>query len=160
MQLNLEVAAHLLLAFACCQTLGAHLPCREPSDAELEAMLSHQLAPGLSILAPLEGVWPDRDLKPCPVNVSQTSPHLRDMSTSPWSYRVNEDPQRYPRQLLEAYCLCEGCLVDRQEDRSGLSKPFLQEVLVLQKSGLCKGGRYVYQPHRLQVAQFCICIFP
>ncbi|XP_034643329.1 interleukin-17D-like [Trachemys scripta elegans] len=160
MHLKVEAAAQILLGFAFCQTFGAHIPCREPSDAELESMLSHHLAPGVSLLAPMEDVLPDQDLKSCPVNVSQTSSRLQDRSASPWSYRVNEDPRRYPRRVLEAYCLCEGCLVDRQEDRSVQSEPFYQEVPVLQKSGRCEAGQYVYQPSHLQVAQFCICTFP
>lgn len=62
--------------------------------------------------------------------------------------------------MVEAYCLCEGCLIDQKEDRSVRSEPFYQEVPVLQKSGQCEAGQYVYQPSLLQVAQFCICSFP
>ncbi|XP_075757622.1 interleukin-17D-like [Pelodiscus sinensis] len=159
MQLRVEVAAHIVLGFACCRALGAHLPCQEPSEAALEAVLSRHQAPG-SFLAPPEEEWPERAPKLCPANASQTSPRLQDRSASPWSYRVNEDPRRFPRRLLEAYCLCEGCLTGRREDRAVRSEPFLQEVLVLQNSGRCKAGRYVYQPHRLPLARFCVCTFP
>ncbi|XP_067410768.1 interleukin-17D-like isoform X2 [Emydura macquarii macquarii] len=160
MQLKVELAAQILLCLAVGQTLGAHIPCQEPSDAELQSMLSRHLAPGVGLLAPTEAVLPGQALKSCPVNVSQTSSRLQDVSTSPWAYRVNEDPRRYPRRMVEAYCLCEGCLIDQKEDRSVRSEPFYQEVPVLQKSGQCEAGQYVYQPSLLQVAQFCICSFP
>ncbi|CAM5152961.1 unnamed protein product, partial [Eretmochelys imbricata] len=86
MHLKVEVAAQILLGFAFCQMFGTHIPCREPSDAELESMLSRLLAPGVSLLAQMEDVLPDQDLKSCPVNVSQTSSRLQDRSASPWSY--------------------------------------------------------------------------
>ncbi|KYO44607.1 interleukin-17D isoform X2 [Alligator mississippiensis] len=160
MQLQVKVTAQVLLCLVFRHTFSAHIPCQEPSDAELESILNPYLASGASLLAQTDEVLPDEELKACPVNVNQTSSRLQDKSTSPWSYRVSEDPNRYPQKIVEAYCLCKGCLVNGQEDKAVNSEPFYLEVPVLQKSNQCKRGQYVYQPNHLQVAQFCFCSFP
>uniref|UniRef100_A0A8C4WMF8 Uncharacterized protein n=1 Tax=Gopherus evgoodei TaxID=1825980 RepID=A0A8C4WMF8_9SAUR len=82
----------------------------------------------------------------------------RDLINPLCSNRVNEDLRRYPRRVLEAYCLCEGCLVDRQEDRSVQSEPFYQEVPVLPFANLvssCGGRDLGYSQVGLAVFQLC-----
>ncbi|KAM4623257.1 interleukin-17D-like [Discoglossus pictus] len=148
----------LVLALTCTQCLCNHQKCKDPSEESLRLKLS-RLVPDTQLLNK-QDIVPDQELKRCPRNVNHTAKLIQDRSISPWSYRINEDLNRYPRQIIEAYCLCKGCISTHNKGQNTVvSKPFFKEVGVLHRSSKCKKGRYVYKLRYIQIAQFCICQF-
>ncbi|XP_075428035.1 interleukin-17D-like [Ascaphus truei] len=155
----MELLTVILLGLTLTQCLGEHVRCKDPSEEHQRLKLS-RVAPDAHMLLNKEDIVPDVTLKKCPQNVNHSSELIQDRSISPWSYRVNEDPNRYPRRLTEAYCLCKGCIsTHNKEHNSVVSEPFYKEVPVLQKASKCKKGRHVYKLRYVKVAQFCICRF-
>ncbi|XP_066542753.1 interleukin-17D [Hoplias malabaricus] len=82
------------------------------------------------------------------------------LSISPWAYRINHDPARYPRFLPEAYCLCRGCLIgpNRQESEQYRSMPVYIPTAVLKRTGSCVGGRHSYIESYVSVPVGCTCV--
>ncbi|XP_019735844.1 interleukin-17D [Hippocampus comes] len=82
------------------------------------------------------------------------------LSVSPWAYRISYDPNRYPRHIPEAYCLCNGCLTgpQRQETRQYRSTPVYAPSVVLRRSGSCVGGRHSYSEVYVSIAVGCTCV--
>ncbi|XP_069808268.1 interleukin-17D-like [Dendropsophus ebraccatus] len=143
----------LILSFTICQ--GQRVRCKDPSEEHLRQKL-HRLSPDSLLLSNSEYI-PDIKKKKCPSSVNISSELMQDRSISPWSYSINEDMNRYPREIVEAYCLCKGCVTSKES--SMVSEPFYKEVAVLYKSSKCKKSRYVYKLRFIRVAQFCICRF-
>ncbi|XP_029467952.1 interleukin-17D-like [Rhinatrema bivittatum] len=157
MLLKVEVLAWVAMTTTFNLCLGKHAPCRDPSEEDLEAQIG-RLAAGYYSLVEKLNIIPDKELKKCPRALNQTSDLIQDRSTSPWSYRVNEDLERYPQRIIEAYCLCKGCFtIPTKEDKSLISEPFFMDVPVLQKTRKCRKGHYVYRLKNVKIAQFCNC---
>ncbi|XP_030067808.1 interleukin-17D [Microcaecilia unicolor] len=160
MLLKVAVVTWVIMTVTFHSCLGKHTPCQDPSEENLEAQIG-RLAPAYHLLVEKENITPDRELKKCPNALNQTSDLIQDTSISPWSFRVNEDPERYPRKITEAYCLCKGCfMTPNEEDKSLISEPFLMRVPVLQKTRRCVHGHYKYRLTYVKVAQFCNCHLP
>ncbi|XP_037552965.1 interleukin-17D [Nematolebias whitei] len=81
------------------------------------------------------------------------------LSISPWTYRISYDPNRYPRSIPEAYCLCKGCLLgpSREESEQHRSTPVYAPSVVLKRTGSCVGGRHSYTEIYVSVAVGCTC---
>ncbi|KAJ0056685.1 hypothetical protein NL108_012118 [Boleophthalmus pectinirostris] len=97
----------------------------------------------------------------------QQPQHVYTRALSPWTYRLNRDQRRFPRDILEARCLCEGCILQRahedrpHEEHTYNSVPVYTHVLVLYKT------RCARQPHKyrltkrmLRVTVGCTCVMP
>ncbi|XP_018410857.1 PREDICTED: interleukin-17D-like [Nanorana parkeri] len=151
----------LLLALICilmymeCQGQRHHR-CKDPSEEHLRTKLLRQ-APD-SLLLTRQDNPPDIKMKKCPSSINVSSELMQDRSISPWSYRINENVDRYPPKIVEAYCLCRGCVSSKAN--SMISVPFYKEVPVLYKTSKCKKSRFIYKLRNIRVAQFCICRFP
>nr|XP_033818693.1 interleukin-17B-like isoform X2 [Geotrypetes seraphini] len=157
MLIKVEMIIWVAVTVTCHLCLGRHTPCRDPSEEDLEAQIGHRV-PAYHLLIEKENITPDRELKKCPNALNQTSDLIQDTSISPWSFRVNEDPERYPRKIIEAYCLCKGCFTaPTEQDKSLISEPFLMSVPVLQKTRRCVKGHYKYRLRYVKIAQFCNC---
>ncbi|XP_036414676.1 interleukin-17D [Colossoma macropomum] len=93
-----------------------------------------------------------------PNGVSRTPVNL--LSLSPWAYRINHDPARYPRSLPEAYCLCRGCLTgpNGEESEQFRSVPVYIPTAVLKRTGSCLGGRHSYIESYVSVPVGCTCV--
>ncbi|KAG8565263.1 hypothetical protein GDO81_012773 [Engystomops pustulosus] len=143
----------LILSFTLCQ--GHRSRCKHPSEDNLRQKL-YRILPDPYLLDRSEHI-PDVKMKKCPTSVNTSSELIQDRSISPWSYRINEDLNRYPRQIVEAYCLCKGCVTSKES--SMVSEPFHKDIPVLYKSSKCKKSRYVYKLRYIKVAHFCICRF-
>ncbi|XP_073411494.1 interleukin-17D-like [Dendrobates tinctorius] len=143
----------LLLSFMMCQ--GQHTRCKDPSEEHLRQKL-HRLSPDSLLLSKSDHLS-EAKMKKCPTSVNTSSELIQDRSISPWSYRINKDLNRYPQKIVEAYCLCKGCVTSKES--SMVSEPFYKEVGVLYKSLKCKKSRYVYKLRYIRIAQFCICRF-
>ncbi|KAK7912704.1 hypothetical protein WMY93_012915 [Mugilogobius chulae] len=95
----------------------------------------------------------------------QSRLHMRALS--PWTYRVNRDERRFPRDILEAHCLCSGCILqgahqDRpHEEHDYNSVPVYAHVPVLNKNR-CAGrtDKYRLTKSRLRVPVACVCAAP
>ncbi|XP_015234386.1 PREDICTED: interleukin-17D [Cyprinodon variegatus] len=81
-------------------------------------------------------------------------------SISPWAYRLSYEPNRYPRYIPEAYCLCKGCLFGpyREESQQYRSVPVYAPTVILRRSGSCVGGRHSYSEIYVSVAVGCTCV--
>lgn len=143
----------LILSFTMCQ--GQRMRCKDPNEEHLRQKL-YRLSPESLFLSKSDNI-PDLKMKKCPTSVNTSSEMMQDRSISPWSYRINEDMNRYPREIVEAYCLCRGCVTSKESPM--VSEPFYKEVPVLYKSSKCKKSRYVYKLRYIRIAQFCICRF-
>ncbi|XP_068135094.1 interleukin-17F-like [Hyperolius riggenbachi] len=74
-------------------------------------------------------------------------------SRSPWEYRLNTDPDRYPSVISEADCLtfsCAGMGPDL------FSYPIQQEVMVLRRQQ--RDCDYTYSLETELVTQGCTCV--
>uniref|UniRef100_A0A8C5WKM0 Uncharacterized protein n=1 Tax=Leptobrachium leishanense TaxID=445787 RepID=A0A8C5WKM0_9ANUR len=150
----------LFLVMMClAQSHGGHTKCKLPSQEHLKHRLL-RMAPNALLYLDNQNITPDVTLKTCPLNVNQSSDRIQDRSISPWSYRYNEDPDRYPQKIPEAYCLCKGCVsLHNKQTTSMVSEPFFKEVMVLVKTSKCKREKVVYKHRSIKIAQFCICRF-
>ncbi|XP_053549151.1 interleukin-17D [Bombina bombina] len=149
----------LVLALAWSLCLCNHIRCKDPSEENLRTKLL-RLAPDAKLLLNTQDIIPDQERKKCPRNVNHTSELIQDRSISPWSYSINEDLNRYPQRIIEAYCLCKGCIsTHNKQQNSVVSEPFYKKVHILMRSSKCKKGRFVYKLREIKIAQFCICRF-
>ncbi|XP_078092294.1 interleukin-17A-like [Mustelus asterias] len=134
---------------------GAQRRCAEPSDKQLSNELDYRVPTAAMISA--KHLKPGRAFNTSHMHTSQ----IGERSTSPWSYRVNEDKARYPRQLMEAYCLHKGCFgPDGRMDNSVMSVPYHTNVLVLRRTMRCKRKIYIYKLAEEKIPMFCVCVVP
>ncbi|XP_077164102.1 interleukin-17F-like [Paroedura picta] len=86
---------------------------------------------------------------------------VRNRSLSPWDYRINEDPNRFPHAIAEANCRYDTC-VDTTGGQGlyyGLnSVPIRQETLVLRRKQT--GCQQSYWLVKEMVTVGCTCAFP
>ncbi|KAE8576627.1 hypothetical protein XENTR_v10004265 [Xenopus tropicalis] len=155
--MKLLLSLLLALCWASCQ--GNQIKCKDPSEEYLKNKLFRH-APDAQILLFKPDISPDQELRTCPKSVNHSSTLIQERSISPWSYRINENVNRYPKQILEAYCLCKGCISSHNKGQTTVvSVPFDKEVPVLHKTPKCKKGRFVYKLRFIRIAQLCICRF-
>ncbi|KAM9341877.1 interleukin-17D [Pholidichthys leucotaenia] len=85
---------------------------------------------------------------------------LNLFSISPWAYRISYDPNRYPRYIPEAYCLCKGCLIGPHGEESDQhrSAPVYAPSVILRRMGSCVGGRHSYREIYVSIAVGCTCV--
>ncbi|XP_068118789.1 interleukin-17D-like [Hyperolius riggenbachi] len=148
------LALMFILMYAECQR-HRHQKCKDPTEESLRNKLL-RLTPDSLLLGEPEHV-PDITMKRCPLSINTSSELIQDRSISPWSYRINEDLNRYPQMIVEAYCLCKGCVSSKSNHM--VSEHFFKEVPVLYKSSKCKKSRYIYKLRYIPIAQFCVCRF-
>ncbi|XP_066478448.1 interleukin-17F [Tiliqua scincoides] len=84
---------------------------------------------------------------------------VRNRSTSPWDYRINEDPDRFPYMISEANCRHHGCLNSQGiPDLVMYSVPIQQEILVIKRKQT--GCRQTYWLEKQVVTVGCTCARP
>ncbi|NWS24051.1 IL17F protein, partial [Polioptila caerulea] len=84
---------------------------------------------------------------------------VRNRSLAPWDYRLDEDPDRFPRVLAHARCRLSGCASPQgQEDHSLNSVPIRQEVLVLRRER--RGCVPSYRLEKRVITVGCTCVTP
>ncbi|KAL8173082.1 UNVERIFIED_CONTAM: hypothetical protein K2H54_039702 [Gekko kuhli] len=85
---------------------------------------------------------------------------VRNRSLSPWDYRINEDPNRFPIAIAEASCRHSACVhaSGRGLNYSLSSVPIQQEILVLRRKRI--GCRQTYWLEKQMVTVGCTCAFP
>ncbi|NXS81843.1 IL17F protein, partial [Erpornis zantholeuca] len=84
---------------------------------------------------------------------------VRNRSLAPWDYRLDEDPDRFPRVIADARCRLSGCLSPLgQEDHSLNSVPIKQEILVLRRER--HGCSPSYRLEKRVITVGCTCVTP
>ncbi|NXB94939.1 IL17F protein, partial [Vidua chalybeata] len=84
---------------------------------------------------------------------------VRNRSLAPWDYRLDEDPNRFPRVIADAQCRLSGCVSPLgQEDHSLNSVPIKQEILVLRREQ--HGCVPSYRLEKRIVTVGCTCVTP
>ncbi|XP_067904700.1 interleukin-17D-like [Heterodontus francisci] len=132
---------------------GVKKRCAEPSHNVLSRKLDHWVS--TSAVTSARHLIPGSEFEASHSHTSQ----IGERSTSPWSYRINEDEARYPRRLMEAYCLYKGCFgPDGRLDDTVMSVPYHTSVLVLRRTSRCKHNTYVYKVAEEKIPAFCVCI--
>ncbi|XP_020372410.1 interleukin-17D-like [Rhincodon typus] len=153
MYFQVEWVVYLVLLSKVHLSSGVQKRCAEPSNKELSRKLND--------CVPASGVSSARHLEPGKAfYVShQHTAQIGERSTSPWSYRINEDRARYPRKLMEAYCLHKGCLgPDGLIDNTVMSVPYHTSVFVLRRTHRCKHKTYIYKLVEEKIPVFCVCV--
>ncbi|GCB63465.1 interleukin-17A-like [Scyliorhinus torazame] len=153
MYLKVEWVACLLLLLKVDPSNGAKKRCAEPSDKALSKELNYWVP--VSALTSATHLKPGRAFNASRMHTSQ----IGERSTSPWSYRINEDEARYPRKLMEAYCLHKGCIgPDGLIDDTVMSVPYRMNILVLRRTTRCKHKTNVYKLAEEEISVFCVCV--
>ncbi|NXR53877.1 IL17F protein, partial [Hippolais icterina] len=84
---------------------------------------------------------------------------VRNRSLAPWDYRLDEDPDRFPRVIAHARCRLSGCASPLgQEDHSLNSVPIKQEILVLRREQ--RGCVPSYRLEKRLITVGCTCVTP
>ncbi|XP_005377715.1 PREDICTED: interleukin-17A [Chinchilla lanigera] len=99
-------------------------------------------------------------LNPLTPNVnSRRSSDYYKRSTSPWTLRRNEDPERYPSVIWEAECRYSGCInADGKENHLMSSVPIQQETLVLRREP--QNCPLSFRLEKMRVTVGCTCVSP
>ncbi|XP_034974673.2 interleukin-17C [Zootoca vivipara] len=90
---------------------------------------------------------------------------IHERSISPWTYRIDEDEDRYPRKLSIAECLCKGCIDVKtgQEVTSLNSVPVFQNMMVLRRKP-CQhndeAAGFTFEVKYIDVPVACACVLP
>ncbi|XP_072099752.1 interleukin-17A-like isoform X2 [Mobula birostris] len=148
--LQVEWLVCLVLLSVAVPCITARHSCAEPSEKRLLNKLKHSGSNA-------EQFIPGKEF-----NASHSPTSLiGEQSNSPWSYRINEDSARYPRKLMEAYCLYKGCIkTNGKVDNSLSSVPYHTSVVVLRRDSKCKHKTYIYRLAVEKIALFCTCVMP
>ncbi|NXS95036.1 IL17F protein, partial [Jacana jacana] len=84
---------------------------------------------------------------------------IRNRSLAPWDYRLDEDPNRFPRVITDTKCRLSGCMNPLgQEDYSLNSVPIRQEILVLRREQ--QGCPPIYRLEKKVITVGCTCVAP
>ncbi|NWR51792.1 IL17F protein, partial [Regulus satrapa] len=84
---------------------------------------------------------------------------VRNRSLAPWDYRLDEDPDRFPRVIADARCRLWGCASPLGQEDHGLnSVPIQQEILVLRREQ--RGCAPSYRLEKRVVTVGCTCVTP
>ncbi|XP_041347591.1 interleukin-17F-like [Gigantopelta aegis] len=75
---------------------------------------------------------------------------VNDNSLCSWNYTLNQDPNRYPHDILEAQCACRTCI-------NGIYRcmPIIHEHPVVRQE--CRDGTYYYYWVMEPIAVGCAC---
>ncbi|NWV59308.1 IL17F protein, partial [Malurus elegans] len=84
---------------------------------------------------------------------------VRNRSLAPWDYRLDEDPNRFPRVIADARCRLSGCVTPQGQEDHGLnSVPIKQEILVLRREQ--RGCVPSYRLEKRVITVGCTCVTP
>ncbi|KAJ6657130.1 hypothetical protein lerEdw1_002719 [Lerista edwardsae] len=135
--------------------------------ARLGGHTSLQLVPSLEEDQPARGRQRRHHEHRCPRLQSQStlSSEVHERSISPWTYRIDEDKDRFPEKLAFAECLCKGCIDSKTgaETTALNSVPVLQSLMVLHRKP-CQHGSdspgFTFEVRYIKVPVACTCALP
>uniref|UniRef100_A0A8C4NBI5 Uncharacterized protein n=1 Tax=Eptatretus burgeri TaxID=7764 RepID=A0A8C4NBI5_EPTBU len=128
-----------------------------------EKLLKRLKTPPLQILLSQNPRNLQKSIPPCP-NWTPSfleKSDLKDRSLSPWTFKINHKKGRVPEAIIEAVCLCRGCInpSNGTEVHHSVSVPVYGSILVLHHRE-CPGGQVRYHQEHLRVAVGCTCAAP
>ncbi|XP_053126447.1 interleukin-17C [Hemicordylus capensis] len=90
---------------------------------------------------------------------------INERAISPWTYRLDEDENRYPAQLAFAECLCKGCIDVKtgRETKSLNSVSVFQDMMVLQRTPCHHSAGddgFTFEVKHIKVPVACACVLP
>ncbi|NWV59220.1 IL17C protein, partial [Malurus elegans] len=93
----------------------------------------------------------------------RSEPHER--SISPWTYRIDEDENRYPRKLAFAECLCSGCVdVKTGRETTSLNSVTIHQTMTVVRRKPCPRpgalGMFALEVDYIRVPVGCTCVLP
>ncbi|XP_070617925.1 interleukin-17C [Erythrolamprus reginae] len=97
---------------------------------------------------------------------SMRSGELNNRSISPWTYYIDVDENRYPRQLAFAKCNCKGCIDSwtGRETTSLNSVEVTQKILVFRRKACPQddGGveKFYFEKNYIDLPIACTCAVP
>ncbi|XP_067844529.1 interleukin-17F-like [Heptranchias perlo] len=101
-----------------------------------------------------EGIKPQRKW-----NSMDSMASFRNRSLSPWIYKEDSDPNRYPSSIFKAECVSTQCLNSRGIEDPGLnSRPIQQEMIVLRRNQV--NQKITYRVEKLMIPVACVCVRP
>ncbi|NXP17318.1 IL17F protein, partial [Scytalopus superciliaris] len=90
---------------------------------------------------------------------AKVSLDVSSRSLSPWDYRIDEDPNRFPQTIADAKCRHLRCVNPDGELDHGLNSiPIMQEILVLRREQ--KGCQQSYRLEKKLITVGCTCVTP
>ncbi|KAI1904562.1 hypothetical protein AGOR_G00006910 [Albula goreensis] len=90
-----------------------------------------------------------------------SSADYNNRSVSPWRYRIDHDEERFPSRIAVAECLCEGCVINGEENRSYNSVLVKRSQLVLKRIKCpLNPDMYSFKVTMVKVPVACTCLRP
>ncbi|XP_043917373.1 interleukin-17F-like [Protopterus annectens] len=83
---------------------------------------------------------------------------IRIRSISPWNYTIDQNPLRYPSDILQASCIHNFCIKGDSMDVNLNSVAVEQEILVLMRE--TKNSCDKYRLEKMKVRVGCTCVQP
>ncbi|XP_072235968.1 interleukin-17C-like [Leuresthes tenuis] len=82
-------------------------------------------------------------------------------SLSPWEYCIHRDVNRVPHEISVAMCLCQGCVINQDEDASYNSVPVCGQMMVLWRMQCPHDpNKYVVKKEVISIPVACTCVKP
>ncbi|XP_014769322.2 interleukin 17-like protein [Octopus bimaculoides] len=82
------------------------------------------------------------------------STDIGNRSTCPWSLKIIHNSTYFPPTFTEVVCRCKQCL---SSDHNHYCTTIYSKMAILQRTGECIDGMYVYKPSVIEVATACVC---
>uniref|UniRef100_UPI0037E9415D interleukin-17C-like n=1 Tax=Semicossyphus pulcher TaxID=241346 RepID=UPI0037E9415D len=103
----------------------------------------------------------ETNLSSCADAAKQMRGEHRKRALSPWTYSLNEDQDRIPRQIAFAQCLCDGCIINQEVNLSYNSVQVKTWLVVLRKTR-CEDetDKYKLKKELIMVPVGCTCVLP
>ncbi|XP_040899373.1 interleukin-17A-like [Toxotes jaculatrix] len=102
-----------------------------------------------------------QDARTCAQTAKQMRGDVSSRSLAPWRYSLNQDVDRFPREIAFAECVCQGCIINQHEDLSYNSVPVLAQLMVLKKTRCPRDpNKYVIKKDFIKVPVACTCAVP
>ncbi|XP_070564920.1 interleukin-17B-like isoform X2 [Ptychodera flava] len=98
----------------------------------------------------------------CPFELGdQLYADINDRSLCPWTFTLDNDPDRFPKVMAVAACRCTDGCIDTRTGRGSLDnhcKPVTYRVRVLRRQPGCVNGYYRYRFAWESVPVACVCV--
>ncbi|XP_048825459.1 interleukin-17C-like [Brienomyrus brachyistius] len=144
---------------------GSRKGCFNKAELEMHGkpfLRKHLLRSGFKIHVP-DGVQKrDHETHTCEnFKLKPSSLDLKNRALSPWKYRIDVDDNRYPARIAMAECLCEGCIIDGEQNH-GYSSELVKQTVMVATITTCRSDpqKYSLQYVPLEVGVGCTCVIP
>ncbi|XP_052830274.1 interleukin 17-like protein [Octopus bimaculoides] len=134
--------------------------CNIPNDLKVQYEKLSSAAIGNNFFIPAELAPAGSDQqeltegnKTCPTS-SVSTDIIRERSTCPWYLKITHNSTYFPPSRTDVVCRCSDCL---DSDDNHQCVMVYTPMTVLEHTGECVDGLYVYKPSVIDVATACVC---